>query len=322
MSDEYSVVTGLATAHIGSRAIWVAASLGVADALGDQSLTSIEIAMRTQCDEPLLRRLLLLLVGVGIFSEANGKFLNNTASATLREDHPRSLRSFVCMNGALSSWRAFEGLLATVRTGRIVDPMAIWEMRRNDREMGRVFDDAMRRKALREVESILQAVDMGAFTTIADIGGGTGHLIRAIVSKCPQIKGILFDLPEVVENLAEGPHLSIHSGSFFVDPLPSADLYILMNILHDWPDREATTILQAVRNAARGDSQIMIVEMVLPDDSSMSRARVLDIVMMGVTGGRERTFSEYAALASSAGFSAPGRIDLPTGFSIMTYLCK
>jgi hypothetical protein len=316
--DPYLLVTGLATSHVLSRAIWVAASLGVADALADAELDEVALAKATQADAALLARVLRLLVGKGVFVERAGKFANNDVSHTLREAHERSLRSFVRMNGAPSSWRAFEALGDTVRHGKIVDPKAIWDMRSADREIGALFDDAMRRKALREIEHIVDRFDFAAHKCVADIGGGTGHLIRAILSKCSTTTGVLFDLPEVVRGLPACERLAVQGGSFFENALPRADLYVLMNIIHDWPDREAKQILRAVRGAAPVGAKLMLIELVLPDGGGASGARVLDLVMMAVTGGMERTFTQYSALGRECGFGDMTQIELPTGFSVLT----
>jgi hypothetical protein len=131
-----------------------------------------------------------------------------------------------------------------------------------------------------------------------------------VLEAVPAATGILFDLPGVIETLdAPPPRLIHHPGDFFVDPLPSAEAYILMEVVHDWADREATAILQAIRSAARPGARVLIIEAIIPDDRLDPRVHTLDVIMLAVTGGRERTAAQLAALLEATGFRATATVD-------------
>jgi hypothetical protein len=170
------------------------------------------------------------------------------------------------------------------------------------RELG-IFGQAMTAKAAADTAAVLGAYDFGRFDTIADIGGGRGHLLRAVLDTTPTSEGILFDLPGVIESLEVGrDRLTPRPGDFFIDPLPTADAYILMEVIHDWPDAEAAAILTAVRRAASPGARVLVIENLLDDTSPDPRGHTLDIIMLACTGGRERTGTALDGLLKAAGF--------------------
>jgi hypothetical protein len=127
--------------------------------------------------------------------------------------------------------------------------------------------------------------------------------LRAVLDVAPDTEGILFDLPEVIDSLdVEHPRMRVAAGNFFTDALPAAHAYVLMEVLHDWPDQECVAILSAIRRAAHEKSTLLIIEGVLPEEHNDPRAATLDLIMLTVTGGRERTASQLSALLERAGF--------------------
>jgi C-methyltransferase len=160
----------------------------------------------------------------------------------------------------------------------------------------------MTAKAAGDIGSVLGSYDFSGFAVVADIGGGRGHLLRAVLDRARDADGVLFDLPEVTGQLDfDHERLTVQAGDFFVDPLPVADAYLLMEVLHDWPDPEAVKILSAVRQAAPAGATVLIIENVLPDQDPDPRGHTLDVIMLAVTGGRERTPSPRAGLSRRAG---------------------
>jgi len=170
-----------------------------------------------------------------------------------------------------------------------------------------------------EVAAVVAAYDFTRFATVADVGGGRGHLLRAVLDAAPGTSGVLFDLPEVVDILGAGhPRMTATAGDFFVDALPAADAYVLMEVLHDWSDEECVAILGAIRRAASDDATLLVVESVLPEQLLDPRSRTLDVVMLAVTGGRERTANELSALFERAGFALDTIIDTASPMRIVT----
>jgi C-methyltransferase len=161
----------------------------------------------------------------------------------------------------------------------------------------------MTAKAAADIAAILDAYDFSHFDTIADIGGGRGHLLRAVLETVPHAQGVLFDLPAVIDALdVEHERLMLRAGDFFVDALPAADAYVLMDVIHGWGDAECVAILNAIRAAAQAPT-VLVVENVLPDYDPDPPGLTLDVIMLVVTGGRQRSRSELNQLFSRAGFS-------------------
>ena len=139
--------------------------------------------------------------------------------------------------------------------------------------------------------SILGAYDFSGFHVIGDIGGGHGHLLRAVLERAPAAKGVLFDLPNVLREVADlaSERLMLQPGDFFGDPLPACDAYLLMEVIHDWGDEEATAIFKAVRAAAPAHAKLLVIEQLVPDEPGPHWAKTLDVLMLAVTGGLQRT---------------------------------
>ena len=303
----HEIVWTLTNAVVGSRSLHVVAELGVADLIGDEAVGVQELATACGVDADALDRVLRLLATHGIFEPERDGYGHTDASRLLRSDHPMSMRAFARMMGLPGVVAMLDRLEHSVRTGKpaaeLVDPKGLWAYLQRHPGEAEVFGQAMTAKAAADIAAVLGAYDFGRFGTIADIGGGRGHLLRAVLDAVPNARGILFDLPDVIQRLdVDMVRLTPRSGDFFVDPLPSADAYILMEVIHDWPDAEAAAILSAIRRAASPGARVLIVENVLAEGIADPRGRTLDIVMLAVTGGRERTVSQFARLLDSADF--------------------
>src|SRR5436190_22931871 len=166
----------------------------------------------------------------------------------LRSDHPMTMRPFAQMMGLPFSWGSLTELKHSVQTGEpaieILEPNGAWAYLESRPEEAEIYGRAMTAKANADVAAVLGAYDFSNFARIADIGGGRGHLLRKILAASPGAERILFDLPMVIAtlNVEDQPRLHLHPGDFFTDPLPTADVYILMEVLHDWPDEQCVAI--------------------------------------------------------------------------------
>lgn len=306
-----------------SRCLHVVAELGVADALGDQPQSTEALARLTASDPQTLHRVLRLLASVGIFEHKNGTWIHTDASRFLCSDHPESLRDYVRMLGLPVFWSAFEDLEHSLRTGESAfakrHPEGVFEyLAKHPKESG-LFDSAMTSKSHRDIAAILPAYDFSRFAIIADIAGGRGHLLRAILKNSPGAHGILFDQPHVVASIVpeKGEKLTVVGGSFFTDSMPGADAYLLMNIIHDWPDAQSIKILSGIRRAMPAHARLLIIETVVPDAPGPHLSKELDIIMLAIPGGMERTQAEYVALAAACDLRLERIVATPSPYSVL-----
>jgi hypothetical protein len=277
-----------------------------------------ELADRRGLDADALARALRALAAYGVFDVDFPEVRHTEASRLLRTDHPMSMGAFAHMMGLPMSWDALSELPTTLETGRAgvfgLDPDGLFSYLRNHRSQAAVFDHAMTAKSHADIPLVLDVYDFAAHGTVADVGGGRGHLLHAMTARNPGIDATLVELPEVIERLTGEPTgigVRLLAADFFTDPLPAADVYVLMEIIHDWDDADAVRILANIRRAAPDHATVVIIETVLDDQRPRDPARTLDIVMLAVTGGRERSPAEYALLLERGGFQLTRVV--PTG---------
>jgi hypothetical protein len=317
-------VLDLAGAYALPRCLHVVADLGVADVLDDAPRTAADLAGRVKADPDALGRVLRLLAAHGIFAVQEHAFTHSPASRLLRTDHPHSMRAFARMFGLRAFWDTQGALLHSVRTGRVaaqeVLPQGFYGYLAGDPEASAIFNAAMAAKAHRQVAGVLAAYDFSVFDTVGDIGGGRGHLLRAILDALPTVRGVLFDLPRVIDEarpLASTERLRLQPGDFFKDALPACDGYVVMEVIHAFGDADAVTILQALRQAAPPRATLLVIEQMIPDDPGPHWAKTLDIHMLALLGGRQRSRQEYAALLDRAGFAFKREINTRAGVALL-----
>jgi hypothetical protein len=304
------------------RSLHAVADLGVADALGEEPTTISALAKATDTNADALGRIVRLLSANGVFELRGDSVRHTPASRLLRSDHPQSMRPLVRMLGLPVNWKVAEHLKESLRSGEPavgrVLPEGFWSHFAKHEEDARIFDAAMTAKAQGHIAGILAAYDFGKFKTIADIGGGAGHLLKAVLGAAPRAQGILFDLPRVVEKAAPlaSPRLTLRGGDFFKDALPAADGYLIMEVIHDWPDAESVAILSAIRRVAPRDAKLLMIEQIIPDTPGPDWSKALDVLMLTLLGGKQRTIAEYRALLGKAGFRLEREIKTP-GISIL-----
>jgi hypothetical protein len=315
----------LTGAYVTSRCLHVVAQLGVADHIDDAPQSTEALAKATGTRPDALYRVMRLLASLGVFEWKDGAWIHSEASRFLRSDHPGSLRDYVHMLGLPIFWGAFEDLEYSLRTGQSAFAKqhdgGVFAYFADHPEDSRIFDAAMTSKSHRDIAAILPAYDFSQFGTIADIAGGRGHLLRAILKKAPQTQGILFDQPHVVANITpdRGEKLTVIGGNFFTDSMPKADAYVLMNIIHDWPDEESIKILSGIRKHMPANAKVLLVETVVPTTPGPHLSKELDIVMMVLPGGKERTQEEYAALAAKCSLRLQRAVATQSPYSILEF---
>ena len=323
-ANPFDTLQQMAAGYCLPRCLHMVANLGVADALEETPQTASDLAASVGAHPDALGRVLRLLAAHGVFEMQGGETFRHTpASRLLRSDHPQSMLAFARMLGLPIIWSSFGAMEHSVRTGlpaaAEVFPGGFWEYLAQHPEEGRVFNAAMVAKAQGAVAGILASYDFSGFELIGDIGGGSGHLLRAVLDTAPTAKGVLFDLPHVIEEAAgmASERLTLQAGDFFRDALPSCDAYLLMEIIHDWADEESVAILQAVRRAAPSHAKVLLIERIVPDDPGPDWSKMLDIHMLALFGGHQRTRQEYEALLTKSGFVLLRDIDTRAGISIL-----
>ena len=324
-TNPFDTLHQTAYGHWLARCLHVVAYLGVADALDEEtprSASDLAAAVGTHPDP--LGRVLRLLAAHGIFEiQGSDTFGHSAASRLLRTDHPQSMRASVQLPGLPIIWASCGEMEHSVRTGlpasAEVFPGGFWQYLTQYPEEGRVFNAAMAARAQEAIAGILVSYDFSGFGLIGDIGGGSGHLLRAVLETAPGAKGVLFDQPHVIEEASgiASERLRLQAGDFFRDEPPSCDAYLLMEIIHDWQDEEAAAILKAIRRAAPAHAKLLVIEAIVPDDPGPDWPKMLDIIMLTLFGSRQRTQQEYEALFAQSGFVLEREIDTRAGISIL-----
>ena len=313
----------MAAGYCLSRGLHVVANLAVADQLDETPRTAAELAVAVGAHPEALGRILRLLAAHGVFEASEGKYRHSATSRMLRTDHPQSMRDYVRMFGLSPFWATFGEMEQSVRTGRPAGENVIagglWAYFAEHPEASAIFNATMETKAQVQIAAVLAAYDFSEFKVIGDIGGGRGHLLKAVLDRVPTAKGVMFDLPYVVADPAgaASPRITRQAGDFFKDKLPVCDAYLVMEVIHDWSDAESIAILQAIRRAAPPQARLLLVEEMIPDDPGPAWSKVLDIHMLTLIGGKQRTRREYEVLFDAAGFSFRREIDTGAGVSIL-----
>ena len=291
------------------------ANLGVADHMTATRPKSIDdLALEVGAQPEFLYRVMRMLASLGVFVEAPSRsFVLTPAGECLKTDAPVSIRYLAMAWGDSWSTRAFEHFTDAVRTGIDATTLAFgkntFELFADIPEQAETFHRAMTGLSRFAGAAVTEAYDFSAITRLADVGGGHGMLLASILKHNPALKGVLYDLPEVVAGAADhntfalcGERVCIESGSFF-DRVPAGcDAYILKNIIHDWDDQRSQRILTLIREQLPAHGRVLLCELVVPDSPAPAPAKFLDLEMLALTaGGKERTVKEFADLFASAG---------------------
>jgi SAM-dependent methyltransferase len=301
------------TAYWTSQAIYAAARLSIPDLLKDGPRTVADLAQAASAHPASLYRLLRALASIGIFAETTPRTFQLTPLAeVLRSDVPGTQRPLALMLGD-EQYQAWGHLVDSVRTGETafdtIYGKPVFDYLADHPEQAAVFDAAMTAIHGRETAAMLEAYDFGDIGLLADIGGGNGSKITAILQRYPSLRGLLFDLPHVVErarpHIVEarlGDRCQLVGGNFFESVPAGADAYLMRHIIHDWNDGQSLTILRNCHAAMRPGGRLLVIESVIPPGNEPCGAKFLDLTMLVIPGGKERTADEYRTLYESSGF--------------------
>jgi hypothetical protein len=304
----------LSNGYMAPACLYIAAKLRIADQLAGGAKPVAQMADGSRgVHEDSLYRVLRALASIGVFTEtAPREFANTPASELLRQDIPGSLRDTVLFMTNPTHFRVFAELEHSVRTGETalkhVSGLAAFEFLKQNPAEEEVFNSAMSNLSSHYAQAVLEAYDFSGLGTVADIGGGHGALLCAVLKKHYGLRGIVFDAPHVARGAA--PHIDSAGlgercqalGGDFFQKVPAADSYVLKSVIHDWDDQRAVAVLKNCVAAMRGDKgKILLLEMVLSPGNEPHYGKWIDLEMLAMAGGRERTEQEFAELLSKAG---------------------
>ena len=319
----------MATGYWVSRIVYAAARLGIADRLAEGPRTAADLAGPTGTHAPALHRLMRTLAGLGILTEREaGRFALTPLGEALRTGAPGSARASILTLAGHLGWRSWEQILYSLETGKTGFEKAFgkpaFDYLADHPDEAALFSETMVGFHGDEPAAVAAAYDFSRFRTVADIGGATGNLLAGILARHAAPRGLLFDLPHVVRDApgllgARGvaDRVTIVPGSFFETIPDGAECYVMSHIIHDWSEAQCLTILGHCRRAIPKDGRLLIVEMVLPPGDGFHPGKLLDITMLVMPGGQERTEGEYADLLGKARFRLERVIPTASAVSIV-----
>jgi hypothetical protein len=296
-----------------TQAVSVAARFKIADQLVSGPKTAAELASATGLHAGHLYRIMRALAGLGVFAADDaGRFSLTPMGNLLRSDVPGSARPIATYVCDPWSWKPWGDLAGAVKTGQpVFDRMfgeGVFDYLAKHPDEATTFNEGMTGFSQQAAAAVLKAYDFSKFGTIVDVGGGHGALLLAILKASPNSKGVVFDAPQVAAGATEAikaagmtDHCRAEGGDFF-KAVPTGDLIMMKNIIHDWNDAKAATILKACRAAIKPTGKLVLVELVVPPGFGPHMSHILDLEMMVLCDGKERTEAEYRDLLAGAGF--------------------
>jgi hypothetical protein len=230
-------------------------------------------------------------------------------------------------------WKAFGEYMHSLETGKTAFEkaygMPVFDYFAQHPEDAANFTQAMIGVHGDEPPAVAAAYDFSGFGTVVDVGGASGNMLVAILNRYPGLRGVLFDLPHVVRDAPErfralglGDRIRVEAGSFFDSVPAGGDAYVVSHVIHDWSEAHCLTILGNCHKAMKADAKLLIVEMVIPAGDEMHPSKMLDMTMLVMPGGQERSEAEYAALLEKAGFRLTRVVPTPSAASVLEAVKK
>jgi len=312
-----------------TQALYVAAKLGIADLLASEPRSISQLAAATSSSERSLYRVLRSLAAVGIFRETDPRVFELTPYAdALRSDTPNSFRNGAIFMGEEWLWKVMGQMLYSVKTGKPawahVHGSEAFAYLAENPDHFEIFNRAMTDMSVAAAPSIVEAYDFSEFATIVDIAGGHGYLLAQILKATPNLRGLLFDVEPVItgakallEREGVSERAELIAGNFFESVPAVADAYIMKHIIHDWDDEQSIKILRNITAAMPARAKLLIVEMVVPEGNEPHMSKLMDLSMLVLPGGVERTEAEYHALLAEAGLRLDRIIPTESFLSIL-----
>lgn len=316
-----------------SQVLHVSAALRLGHHMVGSPKTAVELAELTHAHASSLHRLLCALANIGVASEEAGAFaLTPLGRDCLASDSEESLEALARYLAHPTCWTTWADLLYSIKTGKPAFPRiygaSAWEYRSKDPNLNRTYNAAMRAVSHGQQDSITAHYDFSNVRTVVDVGGGNGTVLADLLTRHSQMRGVLFDQPHVVREAAEvlesagvADRCEIVAGDFFEGSPSGGDVYLMRAVIHNWDDESATAILSGCRRAMVMGAKLLLIEGISKKPSSnLERTfwpSFLDLHMLVMLGGRQRSAEEFAALYAATNFRLTKIIDLPGQYHLI-----
>jgi hypothetical protein len=325
--DARSALLDLVRGYSKSQIVHAMASLSIAECLAERPASLVTLSQKTGANADALRRLLRAAASLGLVRIDNDDHFASTPMLEwLRAEKPLSVRATAMMLGSPGLWLPWGRLVEAVKTGE-AQAVATLGGPHFDYLAANPGEAALFAKAMQASSELVQAevvrlLDAEKVGTAVDVGGSNGALLCAVAAANPALKGIVYDLPHAREGAVAfiarqglADRVTAVSGDFF-DSVPPADLYLMKHILHDWDDKACVKLLMNCRRAMKADGRVAVVELRLGPMGEPGLAPLMDLMMLVLEGGRERTADEYGALFAAAGLNLAAVKETNSPFSI------
>jgi hypothetical protein len=313
-----------------ARSIYAVAKLRIADLIKDGDRSIEVLAQETGSNPAVLYRILRSLSGEGVFQEQDGRRFSLTPiGQLLRTDIPGSLYAYIIMNHGVQ-YQAWTDVLHSVSTGEAAVVKTFgqtWsDILRTNAEYRDIFHEAMKSSEQTQNPGLAQSYDFSRAKVVADIGGGNGSLLSAILAQHEHLSGILLDIEPAIRAARAGdggplPRCKTVVGDFFKEVPAGVDIYILKRVLHDWNDEQSISILNNCRRAMPREGRILVIETLIGSRNEPSWGKLQDLSMLITTGGMERSEIEFANIFSRAGLRLTQTLSTPSDLNVMVAAC-
>jgi hypothetical protein len=322
-------IFGLVSGMWAAKAAAAVASLRIPDVLAHGPKSAAEVASAIGAEPAAVYRLMRGVASIGVLAvEPGGRFALTPVGELLRSDVPGSMRSVLVAEMAPGHWRPWGDFEYSVRTGLPAAPkalgMSIWDYYAKNPEEGFQFAEAMSGISTLALQAVLAVYSFAGARKVVDVGGSHGAFLAAVLQRESSARGVLFDRPDVIEGAGAtlagagvADRVERVAGNFFESVPSGGDTYLLKSILHDWTDDECVTILRGVRAAMAPEGRVVVVEMLISDAGPPSPAPLLDLNMLVMLTGKERTAEEFSALFARAGLRFTGVTPTHSPFAVI-----
>ena len=307
-------LVNMGRAFMVSRVVYAAAKLGLADELAEGPRSAAELADRLKVHAPSLHRLMRMLAGLGVLTEQDAqRFALTPLGAALETGAPGAARSSLLWFGGPWASGAWDHIMYSLETGKSgmekAHGMPLFDCLAQHPEFASLFSQMLMGLHSGEPPAVADAYDFSGFGTVVDVGGANGNMLAAILSRHAGPRGLLFDrahvvsdAPALLEARGVSERVTIEAGDFFESVPAGGDAYVLSHVIHDWTEEQCLTILGHCRKVMKPNGRLLLVEMVIPPGDGPHPGKLLDMTMLLMTDGQERTEAEYASLLDKAGF--------------------